>query len=99
MTASLRARAAHLARATLATPRHVHRARCPACCAEPTPWSLRVQKYKGDDDDGAKCMFNCFTCGTDFTFVVQSVDGDGVTFHKYTDCGGILYGSPCPCLG
>ena len=57
------------------------------------------QKYKGVVHDGcAKCMFACFTCGTDMTFVVQSVDGDGVTLHKYTYCGGILYGSPCPCL-
>ena len=57
------------------------------------------QKYKGVADDGcAKCMFNCFSCGTDFTFVVQKVDGDGVTFHKYTYCFGLCYGSPCPCL-
>ena len=56
-------------------------------------------KYKGVPDDGcASCMFNCFTCCTGFTFVLKS-DSDGVTFTDNKYCGGILYGSPCPCLG
>ena len=57
------------------------------------------QKWKMVADDGcAKCMFGCFACGTDITFVVK-MEGDGVTFTQNKYCGGILYGSPCPCLG
>ena len=55
-------------------------------------------KWKMVADDGcAKCMFATFACGTDMTFVAK-VDGDGVTFEKYKYCGGMIYGSPCPCL-
>ena len=55
--------------------------------------------YKPVPDDGcAKCMFGCFACGTDITFVLKS-DSDGVAFTQNKYCGGILYGSPCPCLG
>ena len=54
--------------------------------------------YKGVPDDGcASCMFNCFTCCTGFTFVLKS-DSDGVTFTDNKFCGGLCYGSPCPCL-
>ena len=57
------------------------------------------QKFKMVADDGcAKCMFATFACGTDMTFVAK-LDGDGVTFEEYKYCCGILYGSPCPCLG
>ena len=83
----LRARAAHLARATLATPRHVHRADLPRVLRRTDTMELAAgQKYKGMPHDGcAKCMFNCFTCGTDFTFVVQSVDGDGEASSSAAD--------------
>ena len=56
------------------------------------------QKMKGVADDGcAKCMFACFSCGTDWTFVVK-LEGDLATFDQNKYCFGILYGSPCPCL-
>ena len=56
------------------------------------------QKWKMVADDGcAKCMFATFACGTDMTFDVK-LEGDGVTFVKYKYCGGMIYGSPCPCL-
>ena len=97
MTPTLRARAAHLARYPhLSSPR-------PPCSRAPraeteSPWRLDGQKMKGVADDGcAKCMFACFSCGTDWTFVVK-LEGDLATFDQNKYCFGILYGSPCPCL-
>ena len=56
------------------------------------------QKMKGVADDGcAKCMFACFSCGTDWTFVVK-LEGDLATFDQNKYCFGMIYGSPCPCL-
>ena len=55
-------------------------------------------KYTPVPDDGcAKCMFNCFTCGTKITFVLK-VDGDNIAFTQNKYCFDICYGSPCPCL-
>ena len=56
------------------------------------------QKYKGVADDGcAKCMFCCFSCGTDWTFVIKIGADGSATFDQNKYCG-CIYGSPCPCL-
>ena len=60
------------------------------------------QKFKGIPDDGcAKCMFCCFTCGSNlccpWTSVVK-VDGDVMVVDENTYCL-CIRASPCPCLG